>query len=87
LNILTRFLIVFSLLWSGSTAFANQSETDGDWEEEVYLSFRYLGVIDEILVAVAKDGEFYYPLTELFELFAINYTQCQEFQCKWLLSR
>jgi len=74
LNILTRFLIVFSLLWSGSTAFANQSETDGDWEEEVYLSFRYLGVIDEIMVAIAKDGEFYYPLTELFELFAINYT-------------
>ncbi|MCF6238149.1 MAG: hypothetical protein L3J79_04930, partial [Candidatus Marinimicrobia bacterium] len=42
-------------------------------EEEVYLSFRYLGVIDEIIVAYYADGNIYLPVTELFDLFAINY--------------
>ncbi len=55
-------------------SFASQQQEDGSWEEEVYLSFRYQGIIDEIVVAIAANGEFYLPLTELFELFAINYT-------------
>ncbi len=57
----------------GSGAFAFQQETPENREEEVYLSFRYQGVIDEIIVAIAIDNEFYLPLTDLFELFAINY--------------
>ncbi len=59
---------------TGSLSFASEAQYESEYEEEVYLSFRYQGIIDEILVAIAKDGEFYFPVTELFELFAINYT-------------
>ncbi|NQV30682.1 MAG: hypothetical protein HQ508_07335 [Candidatus Marinimicrobia bacterium] len=68
-----RILLAICLFWLGGSTYANQEQTLHDSEEEVYLSFRYQGVIDEIIVAIAKDGEFYLPLTELFELFAINY--------------
>lgn len=44
-----------------------------DSEDEVYLSFRYQAIVDEIVIAIAKDGDFYLPLTELFELLGINY--------------
>ena len=43
-------------------------------EEEVYLSFRYQGVVDAIVVAYYDGENFYLPITELFEYFAINYT-------------
>ncbi|NQT62799.1 MAG: hypothetical protein HQ556_07575 [Candidatus Marinimicrobia bacterium] len=74
MNFLTRFLIALSILWAGSFSNAAEDESSESWEDEVYLSFRYQGVIDEIMVAIAKDGEFFFPLTELFELLAINYT-------------
>ena len=67
-----RFLIALLLLWLGSAAYAIEENSDADWEE-VYLSFRYQGVIDEIVIAIAKDDGFYIPVTALFELFAINY--------------
>ncbi|NQV15370.1 fimbria/pilus outer membrane usher protein, partial [bacterium] len=53
--------------------FGFQEDKDEQYEEEVYLSFRYQGVIDEIIIAYYSDGNFYLPLTELFDLFAINY--------------
>ena len=74
MNFLTRFLIALSILWAGSFSIAAEDESSESWEDEVYLSFRYQGVIDEIMVAIAKDGDFFFPLTELFELLAINYT-------------
>jgi hypothetical protein len=74
LNLLKRFLLAISILWAGSFVSASESESSESWEDEVYLSFRYQGVIDEIMVAITKDGEFFFPLTELFELLAINYT-------------
>ncbi|MBC8374999.1 MAG: hypothetical protein H8E26_03070 [FCB group bacterium] len=42
-------------------------------EEEVYLSVRYLGVIDEIVIAYYTGERFYLPLTELFDIFGVNY--------------
>jgi len=45
-----------------------------DYEEEVFLSFRYQGGINEIIVAYLSYGEFYLPLTELFQLLGIEYT-------------
>jgi len=42
-------------------------------EEEVYLSMRYQGVIDEIVVAYYTGEQFFLPLTELFDIFAVNY--------------
>lgn len=68
-----RILFSIWLLWLGGSLYASQDQAYDESEEEVYLSFRYQGVIDEIIVAIAKDGEFYLPLTELFELFGVNY--------------
>ena len=42
-------------------------------EEEVYLSFRYGGVIDEVVVAYYDGNNFYLPIAELFEYFYIQY--------------
>ncbi len=68
-----RLIIALLLLGLESAAFAFQENPNSDWEEEVYLSFRYQGVIDEIVVAIAKNDEFYLPVAALFDLFAINY--------------
>ena len=68
-----RILFTIWLVWLGGSLYANEELTYDDSEEEVYLSFRYQGIIDEIIVAIAKDGEFYLPVTELFELFGVNY--------------
>jgi len=68
-----RFLFALSFLLFGITAFAFQEAPDINQEEEVYLSFRYQGVIDEIVVAIAKNDEYYLPVITLFDLFAINY--------------
>jgi len=50
-----------------------QKDTVEAFEEEVYLSIRYQGVIDEIVVAYYTGDQFYLPLTELFDIFGINY--------------
>jgi len=42
-------------------------------EEEVYLSFRYQGVIDEIVIAYYVGDRFYLPVTELFDIMGVNY--------------
>ncbi|MCF7807999.1 MAG: hypothetical protein K9N38_05710 [Candidatus Marinimicrobia bacterium] len=39
----------------------------------MYLSLRYNGIIDEIIVAYYDGETFFLPLTELFDIFAINY--------------
>ncbi|MEX0684727.1 MAG: hypothetical protein WD098_01880 [Balneolales bacterium] len=41
--------------------------------EEVYLSFRYRGVGDVMVIAIYENGEFYLPVTELFNLLLINH--------------
>lgn len=66
--LLTLFLVnsLCGTLWS-------QDEGTENIEEEVYLSLRYQGVIDEIVVAYYSAGKFYLPLTALLDLFAINY--------------
>lgn len=68
-----RFLL---LLVSLATLLGNpalQEERSEVFEEEVYLSLRYQGVIDEIVVAYYTGKDFYLPLTGLFDIFAINY--------------
>jgi len=64
-------LLTFANILLGASWFSKDSVQT--FEEEVYLSFRYQGVIDEILIAYYGDDKFYLPLTELFDLFAINY--------------
>lgn len=73
---LSRFVLLLVLLLGnvalGSPLFFQQ-DTVLSSEEEVYLSFRYQGVVDEIIVAYYDGVSFYLPLTQLFDLFAINY--------------
>jgi len=71
---LHRVLLATWLFLLGGSLFASDPVLLESTEDEVYLSFRYQGIIDEIVVALAKDGEFYLPVTELFDLLAINYT-------------
>ena len=73
-----RGLVFFILLSSqvfGSSWFSKFfNDPSPSYEEEVYLSLRHQGVLDEILVAYYNGTNFYLPLTELFDFFAINYT-------------
>lgn len=68
-----RFLLLLLSLAAlyGSPAFQDASVEV--FEEEVYLSLRYQGVIDEIVIAYYTGRDFYLPLTGLFDIFAINY--------------
>lgn len=50
---------------------------DGD-DEEVYLSFRYRGVIDNVVISFYKNDEFYLPVSELFT--ALNIDQQLDLQ-------
>jgi hypothetical protein len=43
-----------------------------DEPDEVYLTFRYRGVLDAIITCLHLDGRFYLPLTSLFRALAIN---------------
>lgn len=73
MKILYRFflyLAVTNILFGASQL---QGDTVQETEEEVYLSFRYQGVIDAIVVAYYDNEDFYLPLTDLFDLFALNY--------------
>jgi len=64
LPLLTLLLtILFQSVWS---------QTD-DLAQEVYLSFRFKGDINEIIVAQMQYGEFYLPLIELFQLLGIEH--------------
>lgn len=67
---LLLLLILNSQLFGG---FWFQKDTVETYEEEVYLSLRYNGIIDEIIVAYYDGETFFLPLTELFDIFAINY--------------
>ena len=66
-------LLIFLLGGIPSGPLFSQEEPQARTEEEVYLSFRYEGVIDEIVVAYYDGTRFYLPFTELFDIFAINY--------------
>lgn len=68
-NLLLSLLLVTQVL--GSPWF--QNDPGSAYEEEVYLSLRYQGILDEILVAYYDGTTFYLPLIELFDIFAVNY--------------
>lgn len=74
MNQFIRLTLALWLLLAGNTLLAFQDSESVNEEEEVYLSFRYQGAIDAIVIALATDDDFYLPVTELFELFAVNYT-------------
>lgn len=42
-------------------------------EEEIYLSFRYHGGINTIVIAYVKNKSYYLPVTELFHLLSIDF--------------
>lgn len=73
MNYLRLTLLLAILVTSLFGASWSQEDADEEIEEEVYLSFRYGGVIDEIVVAYYSAGNFYLPLTALLDLFAVNY--------------
>lgn len=70
---LKNFLLLLFLITSTFGANWFHDDSVAIEEDEVYLSFRYQGVVDGIIVALYDGEKFYLPLTELFDLFAINY--------------
>lgn len=44
-----------------------------DQQQEVYLSFRYRGVGDVVIIALYENDQFYLPVSELFSLLQINH--------------
>ncbi|NQV49649.1 MAG: hypothetical protein HQ507_04095 [Candidatus Marinimicrobia bacterium] len=66
-------LLIVTLFTQLSGASWFQNEDPEIVEDEVYLSFRYQGVIDNIIVAYFDGERFYLPVTELFDHFGINY--------------
>ena len=70
----TSLLLLAFLLGFGTLSYAqDQQPSVVDDHDEVYLSFRYQGVINEIVVAYYDGDRFYLPFTELFDLLGINY--------------
>ncbi|MFH1851863.1 MAG: hypothetical protein ABIA75_05925 [Candidatus Neomarinimicrobiota bacterium] len=43
-------------------------------EEEIYLSFRYPGGVNTVVIAYMKGDQFFLPVMELFELLSIDYS-------------
>lgn len=64
------FLTVLTQLY-GASFF--QMDAEELYQEEVYLSFQYQGVIDQIVIAYFDGDRFYLPLIEMFDLFDLNY--------------
>lgn len=72
-----RFLtlvVTLTLFTCFGDLFAVQnSDSSPNQGEEVYLSFRYKGAVNTVVTAIAKDEQFYLPVTELFSLLKIDY--------------
>jgi len=70
---LLLLLLIISQLSGAWSWFQKDSVQVHQNLEEVYLSFRYNGVIDDIILAYYDGERFYLPITELFDLFGIFY--------------
>ncbi len=66
------FLLLAALL-SAAEDFASANLSAYQPEEEVFLSFRYRGGVNTVVIAYKKGETYYLPVTELFGLLAINY--------------
>ncbi len=66
---LLLFSFIGSLLISISETYA---QSLGDDDIEVYLSFRYRGVVNNVVIAVYREDQFYLPVTELFTYLEID---------------
>lgn len=62
-----------SMLRTAVYAASNLQTGSEQQNEEAFLSFRYRGVGDVVVIAMYSDGEIYLPTTELFELLGIYY--------------
>ncbi len=70
---LYQFLfLTFTVSWLVPySAQAQISDTDA---QEVYMDFRYRGVINNVVIAYYYDNTFYLPITELFDLLGFDYS-------------
>ena len=73
MQIVSRTLFPIILLACLVGPLLAQVDTIGKNEEEVYISFRYQGVVDAIIVVYYSNDQFYFPITEMFDLLSINY--------------
>ncbi|MCF7803335.1 MAG: SPOR domain-containing protein [Candidatus Marinimicrobia bacterium] len=67
------WVLAVLLLLGQSGVFAQSAGDEGSEGEEVYLAFRYKGAVNTVITAIAKDEQFYLPVTEIFSLLEINY--------------
>lgn len=70
------FFVLFLFLWTGvCTPSYGQNETSSDEYQEVYLSFRYRGIINSVVVAYydPDSQSFYLPVTDLLNQLKINH--------------
>lgn len=70
LIITLTYLLLFFLVYSPNT----QGQNTESEATEVYLEFRYRGVINTLVIAYYKNDEFYLPISELFNTFQIDNT-------------
>jgi len=68
------FIVVYTYLLGIGLAESSIDPPPLEHEEEIYLSFRYRGGIDAIIIAYGKNGQYFLPVTELFNLLSIDYT-------------
>lgn len=61
-------VLLFVLLYSANT----QAQVTDTEATEVYLEFRYRGVINTLIIAYYHNDEFYLPVSELFNTFQID---------------
>ena len=68
----STFIILFCL---GNFEDKLLAQNNNREEFEVYLDFRHRGIINSVVISYYKDDQFYLPITELFELFNIDYSE------------
>ncbi|NQV38732.1 MAG: hypothetical protein HQ509_12105 [Candidatus Marinimicrobia bacterium] len=49
-------------------------QSDSDEEQEIYLSFRYQGGVNTVVIAYMKGENYYIPISQVFSLLKINHT-------------
>jgi outer membrane usher protein FimD/PapC/cell division septation protein DedD len=67
------FLIIIISIFGLNPPGLNAQNNDLD-EYEVYLNFRYRGIIKTVVISYYKNDEFYLPVSELFSLFSIEHS-------------
>ena len=72
-NLLTCLVLLFFLSWSTSTKGNTNSHLSFQVqpEQEVFLSFKYQNLFDEVIIAYLDDGKYFLPVSEIFRILKI----------------